>query len=317
MMPIVSWVNSVWPVAEGGTWAAIERGGSDRQFWRGAGAAMGLVVIHYGTEKVENARYADCAKFLQARGVNVPQVLAHDEQERFLLFEDAGEQDLWMFRESPWGVRRNLYRKALTQLAALHACDLSEAETAGVLQVPFDEKLYMWEQDYFRQHFLRRRESKESSALLTAQAIELAAGPRVLVHRDFQSQNVMVQEGVVRLLDFQGMRAGRGAYDVASLLYDPYVNLTSAERKELGNFYAGLTGHHENSTWQKEFRTCARQRLMQALGAYGFLGHVKGRRNFLSYIPIAAERFAVLCEEEPAWRPLASEVRQAASTHSL
>jgi hypothetical protein len=52
---------------------------------------------------------------------------------------------------------------------------------------------------------------------------------------------------------------------------------------------------------------------MQALGAYGFLGRVKGRTHFLTHIPVAAERLAVLCEDDPAWQPLAEVVREAAT----
>jgi len=60
-------------------------------------------------------------------------------------------------------------------------------------------------------------------------------------------------------------------------------------------------------------RACARQRLMQALGAYGFLGRVKGKPSFLRHIPVAAERLAELCDSDPAWQPLASAARVAAA----
>lgn len=310
MMP-AAWVESVRPAAAGGRWEAIERGGSDRRFWRGRGAAAGLVAVHYGMEKAENACYADCADFLLARGVNVPRVWAHAAEERFLLLEDAGEDDLWAHRGEPWAVRGEICRRALAQAAAMHACDLADAGAAGVLQAPFDASLYAWEQEYFREYFLRGRENE--SAPLAAQAEELAGRPRVLVHRDFQSQNIMVREGGVSLIDFQGMRAGLAGYDVASLLYDPYVDMTPGEREDLADFYRGLAGHSGGTAWRSELRACARQRLMQALGAYGFLGRVKGRKNFLAHIPAAAERLAALCDEEPAWRPLGREVRRAAN----
>ena len=57
------------------------------------------------------------------------------------------------------------------------------------------------------------------------------------MHRDFQSQNIILREGQAYLIDFQGMRPGLAEYDLASLLYDPYVSLTNAERGELKNFY--------------------------------------------------------------------------------
>ncbi len=316
MTSIFAWVETVHPAAAGGTWTEIERGGSDRKFWRGGGVAEGLVAVCYGTEKAENARYAACAEFLRARGVSVPRVLAHAAEDRFLLLEDAGAEDLWSHRDASWGVRRDLYRKALGQAAAMHACDVAEAEAAGVLQAPFDEALYRWEQEYFAEHFLCGLEDPQTLAPLAAQAKDLAARPRVLLHRDFQSQNIMVRGDGVSLIDFQGMRAGLAGYDLASLLYDPYVPMTGDERAELSAFYARLAGRTDAGAWQEEVRACARQRLMQALGAYGFLGRVKGRRHFLSHIPVAAERLAALCDEEDAWRPLARAIRRAAAAQN-
>lgn len=312
MKELFDWVASVLPLSAGGTWTEICRGGSDRQFWRGSGAASGLVAVCYGTEKSENATYAACAEFLHRSGVSVPRVLGHDPARRFLLLEDAGEEDLWSRRERPWSERNALYARALEQVARLHSADLASAEASGILQAPFDESLYLWEQDYFFEHFFGRDESVRGAVPLAGQARWLASLPRVLLHRDFQSQNIMVRGDDVALIDFQGMRAGLAAYDVASLIYDPYVAFAETERADLAAFYAGLAGRADDPSWVGELRACARQRLMQALGAYGFLGRVKGRAHFLGHIPAAAANLASLCEAEPEWYPLADAVRRAA-----
>jgi aminoglycoside/choline kinase family phosphotransferase len=311
MSAIFEWVGSAHPAASGGEWSAVERGGSDRKFWRGSGAAAGLVAVAYGLEKQENARYADCAKFLQAQGVSVPRVIAHDDAERFLLLEDAGSEDLWAHRGADQDKRTVLYREALCQAALFHRADLAAAERADVLQAPFDAGLYAWEQDYFFEHFLGGR--RPELAPFAEQAAALATHPRVLLHRDFQSQNILVRHGKVTFIDFQGMRAGLAGYDVASLLYDPYVEMSDAERAGLSAFYFQTAGLADAFAWEEELRACARQRLMQALGAYGFLGRVKGKTSFLGHIPVAAERLAVLCESAPVWQPLAGAVRAAAA----
>jgi aminoglycoside/choline kinase family phosphotransferase len=314
MKELFDWVESVHPAAAGGQWTPVNHGGSDRQFWRGADRAAGLVAVYYGPEKAENSRYAHCADFLHRHGVRVPAVLAHDAGWRRLLMEDAGTEDLWSHRSEPWEVRRGLYTKALAEAAKMHALDLSEAEAEHVLREPFDGRLYRWEQDYFFDHFLGAGVAAEWRATvpLEAQADELAGWPRVLVHRDLQSQNVMVCGSEVTLIDFQGMRAGLAGYDVASLLYDPYVPMMAEERGELSAIYAGLAGRSDWAAWERELRAGARQRLMQALGAYGFLGKTKGKTAFLAHIPVAAERLAALCEAEPAWQPLAAAIRTAA-----
>jgi aminoglycoside/choline kinase family phosphotransferase len=166
------------------------------------------------------------------------------------------------------------------------------------LERVFDADLYLWEQGYFFENCLGNYfqtsadELAELSALpaLRGAAHALADRPRVLVHRDFQSQNVMINEGEAWLIDFQGMRFGLAQYDLASLLYDPYVALTSDERSQLLAFYKTRieqNGTSVDSDFDEVFRWCALQRLMQALGAYGFLGIKKNRPDFLAHTPVA------------------------------
>jgi hypothetical protein len=112
------------------------------------------------------------------------------------------------------------------------------------------------------------------------------------VHRDFQSQNIIIRNGQAHLIDFQGMRPGLAEYDLASLLYDPYVELPEDERAELTSYYRERqleNGIAINGDFDLKLRLCAMQRLMQALGAYGFLGLVKDHKHFLKHVAPAME----------------------------
>jgi hypothetical protein len=212
-----------------------------------------------------------------------------------------GELDLWAFREKAWEERRVLYEAALMEVHRLHrsAVILNQAAQRLSLQPPFDAKLYHWEQDYFFNHCATRhlgidaRAVESDRARLNAIALELEGLPRYLVHRDFQSQNIVVRNGEPCLIDFQGMRFGLPQYDLAYLLLDPYTNLSESERSSLLEFYCGLekaAGSAVTANFHRVYLLCAAQRLMQALGAYGFLGHEKGKTHFLSHIPVALPR---------------------------
>jgi len=114
----------------------------------------------------------------------------------------------------------------------------------------------------------------------------------VLVHRDFQSQNVMIRDGCAGLIDFQGLRPGLAHYDLASLLFDPRdsrAQLARSERSELLDFYRGLglrpdLGRDE-ADFMRILRLSAVQRMMQALGTYGFLPLKRGRTEFQKFVP--------------------------------
>jgi aminoglycoside/choline kinase family phosphotransferase len=76
------------------------------------------------------------------------------------------------------------------------------------------------------------------------------------------------------------------------LIYDPYVSLSLSEREELIEYYQA-SAHQEglelSGNFEEILNLCAMQRLMQALGAYGFLGIQKQRRHFLDHIPVAGQ----------------------------
>jgi aminoglycoside/choline kinase family phosphotransferase len=131
----------------------------------------------------------------------------------------------------------------------------------------------------------------------------------VLVHRDFQSQNVIVRDGRAYLIDFQGMRPGLARYDLASLLYDPYVEISATERVELVGYYRELqrrNGAPEDGAFDRTLQLCGMQRLMQALGAYGFLGLVKEHPAFLVHIPGAITALRGIVERLPGLERLSS-----------
>src|SRR5215467_7459910 len=278
----------------------IHRGGSDRKFYRiRCSPAQALILVKYNLEREENRHYVPIAKFLGEHRMRVPEVYFHDPDEGLIWLEDLGELDLYSYRLDSWLVRRAFYESALDQIATLHALPQAVCiEMREHLPAEFNTELYLWEQNYFFKNCLGRyfkMDNTRRAALAALPALKeiaerLACFPRVLVHRDFQSQNIIIRNGQSYLIDFQGLRPGLLHYDLASLLYDPYVDLAEAERTELIAYYRARQledGVTIDGDFDLKLRLCATQRLMQALGAYGFLGLVKGHKHFLQYVPAA------------------------------
>jgi len=291
----------------------LEGRGSDRTFFRLKwNRRNSAILIHYDPKRVENTYYADIAAFLRDIDVPAPRLIRHDPASCLILMEDLGDTDLWSLRKTPWETRRALYQKTLTIVHRLHCFPVKDFPSARVrLMEGFGLDLYRWERNYFRDHYVRevcRIElepffERELEAELSGLAERLAKTMRCLVHRDLQSQNVMIRDGEPFLIDFQGMRFGSLFYDLGSLLCDPYVNLSTllevhpephaervnfsdGEREELLSFYYGLWKWDLDwATFQNTFWEASAQRLMQALGAYGFLGPKKGLKAYLEHIP--------------------------------
>ncbi|MEM6911848.1 MAG: phosphotransferase [Verrucomicrobiota bacterium] len=283
----------------------ILKGGSDRAYYRITGVQPCILSV-YGTERQENESFAPLTHFLAERvGVPVPQILAQDLKARRLWLQDLGETDLYALAQSQSEDRLKACASALTHVARLHRFPLAQTDDLGShVQLAFDNLLYQWEQDYFFNEFvIPFSQLKEESIAslrehpeLARLRDDLAALPRCLVHRDFQSHNLIWHQGQTWFIDYQGLRPGRGEYDLASFLYDPYVDFTENERSQLLAVYQEALAQEVNPSL---LRDCALQRLMQALGAYGYLSLKKGKTAFLEHIPPALERLRLVLAESP------------------
>ncbi len=295
--------------------APIEKGGSDRRFYRvRCPGEQSLVLVKYNLAHAENRHYVRIAHFLASHDIHAPKIYFHDADEGLIWIEDLGETDLFSFRAEPWLVRGAFYRSAIDEIARLHSLRAHEwSALRGEMPAEFNAALYRWEQNYFFENCLGRifhLEEKRLREIATLPALSeiaerLAALPRLLVHRDFQSQNIIMRNAQAYLIDFQGMRPGLAQYDLASLLFDPYVRFASAEREEILSYYMERRSLGAKAgSFREVLRLCAMQRLMQALGAYGFLGLAKGNRQFLAHVPAALTSLREILSEMPALAPL-------------
>src|SRR5262249_41043931 len=147
---------------------------------------------------------------------------------------------------------------------------------------------FRWETTYFLERFvtgLCNRKITNRSAIdeeLSRLAHHVDAQAKGVIHRDFQCQNIMIHAGVPRFIDYQGARMAPPAYDIASVLWDPYYRLDHGVRERLLAYYVGemardAAGAFDQTSFLQSLISCRLQRHMQALGAYGFLTTEKGK----------------------------------------
>lgn len=295
---------------------AILKGGSDRHFYRftwAGDAHPPMVLMVYTMARRDNPKFVPSTHRLAELGVNVPEIYAFCEQRLCVWLQDLGRDDLHAHRDEPWEQRRPLYESTLREAAKIHAVTAASltADEIAAMEPEFNEGLYEWEQNYFIEHFVRGHlhrvvdDQKEAHAVLAQLRQRLAQLPRCLVHRDFQSQNIIMRDGAAWLIDYQGLRPGLAEYDLASLLFDPYVRMSRTERHALLSYYATLRGLNLPELCET-FYLCAAQRLMQALGAYANLSHNLGKTYFEQHIPAGVLNLATVCEEAPELAPLLS-----------
>ncbi len=280
-----------WPAGEASAEYLGERG-SNRTFWRLRAGSRSAVYIRYSLERPENARYAGHAALLARAGVPVPAVLVDLPELRALALEDWGDDSLQRRMAARPSKAETWYPPVVEALARLHREGTRAAEAEGAaLEPPFDGALYAWERRLFERELLVARYGYEALPQAVAQELErvsarLGQSRQVVIHRDFQSSNILFRGARFAFIDFQGMRYGAAAYDLASLLYDPYVKLIPSLRTRLAAHYGGCQPEHTEAV--ELIHEGAVQRLVQALGAYGRLAGV-GQPGFVKFILPALE----------------------------
>ncbi len=256
--------------------------GSDRCFF--SLGEKGIAVVYDDVKRAENARYASLARFLAANGVSVPKVLADIPSLNTIVLECVGSERRMTLDD---------YSRVVAALAKFNRIDVAGVE----LEPSFDDGLFAWERNLFEEHCLRGRYGIEMPddvrKELERTAAVLAGEPLELVHRDFQSTNILWKGENFSFIDFQGMRKGPALYDLASLLYDPYAEISERERSLLAAYYAKESGRADVA---EKLPYAAVQRLVQALGAYGRLASV-GQRQFLKYVVPALRNLLAAADE--------------------
>ena len=294
--------------------------GSDRKYFRVEAGECSLVLADHGIHTGESFGQADAfatiGRHLGEKGMPVPEIYGFDRFSGLVLIEDAGDihlQDI-VLRENDPAVISGLYRKIIDELAEMSVSGKIGFDTAWAYQgACYDRELIIEKEClYFTQclvkGYLQVRDVPEQRLMPEFQRLSgaiLENAYNGLMHRDFQSRNILVKNGRPFFIDFQGARIGPVQYDLASLLADPYVNLGEDLVSELAA-YAGerVAARTHPGTWDTKrffrgYRLCCISRLMQALGAYGFLVVEKGKAGFERYISVALERLARHLEALP------------------
>lgn len=304
------------------TWEWLKGDGSNRAYARvhfSEGTQIAMVLAdpdpHKQAEEIEEGGnngdeipFVAIQKLLLRHGLPVPRIFFEDREQGVLLIEDLG--DTLLEQKFGTGVPLGLYKEAI---ALLFSFQRIPPEPHLLFRRRFSLSLLLWEVEHFWEYGIEVRTGRtlpERTRLRWRSAWERALEPLVKetwvpVHRDYHSRNLMVDsEGRLRWLDFQDALLGHVFYDLASLLYDAYVDLPEPERAQLFRFFcekANECGHPLPPEFH--FYLLAIQRMLKAAGRFVYFHQVKQKPQYLRYIPRLLARVHTLFAEFPHLLP--------------
>ncbi len=278
--------------------------GSDRKWYRVNHGNQSIVMADHGIRQNDSTCEADAfvaiGLHLHNQGISVPKIYSYDTFSGHVFMEDLGDISFQAFVKNTENQDNVVshYKLLIRDIGKLSMDGGKDFDPAWTHQTAYYTKDLIIEKEcrYFVNAFLkgyfgvdiRFQDFEDEFRSLADKALEFSING--FMHRDLQSRNIMIKNNRFYFIDFQGGRLGPVQYDLASLLIDPYVNLSRSVQDNLLKFgietlspVIGIDPDRFLSCYQY----CAITRNLQILGAFGFLSRIKKKTYFEKYIPNA------------------------------
>lgn len=278
--------------------------GSDRQWYRLKMGDKSMILVDHGIKKSnlidEADAFVNIGRHLLDRGLPVPLIYDEDTFAGYVFLEDLGNVDLQaaVGQTDHFEKVMELYRRVIDLLINLSTSGVDQFDTGWCYQTSRYSKSLILEREcrYFLDAFIKKylglniknADYKNEFEYLAENALKHAV--QGLMHRDFQSRNIMIKNDQLYFIDFQGTRMGPIQYDLASLLIDPYVDVPQDIQAQLLAYALKKLQQRMRlvaDDFIRCYRFCCLTRNLQILGAFGHLTRVKKKMHFEQYIPAA------------------------------
>ncbi len=260
----------------------------------------GSLIATYNENIPENKTFINFSRHFKGIGAPVPEISVINETASLYLQQDFGDRSLLNELEDHGQNEYvfGLYKKSLKALAHLqiHADKVMDYNYC-ITSKEFGKQAILSDLLYFKYYFLDTLKIPYDKEKLINDFEELStylayADHKYFMFRDFQSRNIMIQQGEVYFIDYQGGMKGALQYDVASLLWQAKAELSDEWKSKLLDYYMDevetiLQQPIGRERFESQYNGYVLIRLLQVLGAYGFRGLFERKAHFLTSIPLA------------------------------
>jgi aminoglycoside/choline kinase family phosphotransferase len=246
----------------------------------------------FGNQGPSELPFLNVARFLRKLTDAVPRIYGAYAPEGGLVLEDVGDVSLWEASNASKASGRDLFWNALAFLKDLQERAVDDGTGCLAFQQAFDARLFGWEFEHFLEYGLNPVRDTDRSRChdeLMAVAERLGKLPRAFCHRDYHAWNIHVQNGHLRLLDFQDALLGPRLYDVASLLTDRSTPQAVDERRAEDLVRRFAEGLPVGGDPIEVYHLLAFQRVLKVIGRFNFLAERKGKPRYLQMLPGVVE----------------------------
>lgn len=273
---------------------------SSRRYFRIVHQDQSWVLMSWDPfENPEQFPFLNVLRHFQKHDVHVPDVVGMAPKLGQMLLEDLGdltlERKFWENQNQEMVLP--FYRMAIDEIIKIHFAASKDVQpSCTAFQIAFDTKKFLWEMNYGREHVLEKlnllqlspKVNDDLTRIFTDICEKLDREPKHISHRDYHSRNLMLKLGKMRVIDFQDARMGPVYYDLVSLLYDSYVNLSPSSREQILDYYLTEARPHlgvvDKSRFDHYMKLQILQRCFKACGSFASFYNLRSDRRYLKYI---------------------------------
>jgi len=285
--------------------------GSSRSYCRIFSATRQAIGV-YHTNRFETKAFILFTDFFLQKRLPVPQIYAKELEQDIYLIQDLGDQSVYdkvmqLKQEGNDEGIFNLYVKILKELPKFQILAGKEFNYDSCYpRKEFDRQSVIWDLNYFKYNFLKLahvgfdESHLENDFNVLADAVD-TIDRNYFMYRDFQSRNIMIQNGRFYFIDYQGGRKGPLHYDLASLLFESKTNISFNTKERLLEYYINELKHYitiDRDMFIQNFYLCVLVRLLQAFGAYGYRGLYEQKPLFIESIPYGLNNIKWLLDQK-------------------
>jgi len=272
-----------------------------------------LIVMDAPPEREDCRPFVHVAELFAAAGVQVPAIHSRNFDQGFLLLSDLGDTTYLAALAEREDSADRLYGDALDalvriQLASRPAALPEYGRELLARELALFPDWYVGRQLGLELSAAQRQALEESFAVLLANNL---AQPRVFVHRDYHSRNLMQGSPNPGILDFQDAVYGPVTYDLVSLLRDAYIAWPEERVIDWCIRYwekarkAGLPVAADFAAFYRDFEWMGAQRQLKVLGIFARLCYRDGKDGYIRDQPLVMRYLRGTCERYRELRPLA------------
>ncbi|MGH2574402.1 MAG: aminoglycoside phosphotransferase family protein [Ignavibacteria bacterium] len=261
----------------------------------------------------ENRAFIEWSEHFRKFSLNVPEIYGISDDYKCYIMEDLGDLTFFKYIIKNRNTNNTLspdtmeyYKMTLSELPKFQILAGQSINYNLCYQFnKFGIQNIESDLNYFKEMFLeifyrKYNEEKLHKDLNSLKKILIQIPKKYFLYRDFQSRNIMIKNHSLYFIDYQSGRKGALQYDLASLLFDAKADVPQNIREELIDCYINEAKNYisvNNDEFRHYFWYFAIARILQAMGAYGYLGKVKKKKSFLESIPYAINNINMILNQ--------------------